>query len=71
MSKMIVGSPNPKKAKGRARGDDKFIWHTLNTIVGGLFGGGETSYTRQRYIRQILTIKGSSTSYDLGKMEAL
>lgn len=34
-------------------------------------GGGETNSTRRKYVRRILTIKGSPTNSDLGDMEAL
>lgn len=34
-------------------------------------GDGETNSTRRKYVRQILTIKGSPTNSDFGNMEAL
>lgn len=51
--------------------DDNFFHHTLNTIIWGFIGGGETSSARKRYTHQILTIEGSSIDSNLGEIVGL
>lgn len=49
----IVGDIESLKCKHMAR-------HSLNTIVGGFSGGGETSSTRKRYVRIVMHVRRES-----------
>lgn len=53
----INGSPKPKKTKEASQGEDKkATCHTLNILVGGFPGGGETSSARKMCARQVLSV---------------
>lgn len=53
-----VGSPGANKDKRTSQGGgNKAACHTLNTMARGFSRGEETSYSRKRYARQILSIE--------------
>lgn len=54
--------------------DNKLLHHTFNTIARGFVGGGETSYGRKRYARQVMNIeylsnKGGEGNYKMSEAE--
>lgn len=66
-----VASPRLNKAKELQHGDDKkSTCHMLNTIINGLDGGGETSSSRKRYARQILSIEDLPKVNIKGELQA-
>lgn len=68
---MLLGVLGPKRENNPARGKDKLLHHTLNSITGWLFGRGETSYAHMRYARQVLTIEHSPTNSDSSNKGAM
>lgn len=47
----------------------KVVRHTLNTIAGGLAGGGETSSAHKRYTCHVLDIKDFPKNPEEGETE--
>jgi len=45
---------NRQKTKNKKEGQNEEKRHTLNTISGGFAGGGESSSSRKKYLRQVM-----------------
>lgn len=57
-----VNSDNPMQKKGRSVNKVHITHHTLNTIVEGFAGGGETNSTRKRYARTMMHVRKEPSS---------